>query len=87
MGGTPAGKPDAYRTASPAEHLPLGLRQVLIVGEFGPFMTPYAEAAKAAGDPVAMLTPAGANHFDIITPATPNGAAVADFVVANAFVK
>ncbi|WP_375404198.1 alpha/beta hydrolase family protein [uncultured Sphingomonas sp.] len=80
MGGTPAEKPDAYRAASPAEHLPLGLRQLLVVGEFGPFMAPYAQAAKAAGDPVEVLSPAGANHFDIVTPGTVNGDAVANFV-------
>lgn len=87
MGGSPADKPDAYRTASPAAHLPLGLRQLLVVGEFKPFMAPYIAAAKASGDPVETLAPDGANHFDIVTPGSPNGKAVADFIAARAFAK
>ena len=85
MGGTPAQKPDAYRTASPADHLPLGMRQLLVEAELGPFMKPYAAAATAAGDPVEVLEPTGANHFDIITPATPNGKAVVNFIMAKAW--
>lgn len=84
MGGLPADKPAEYALASPAAHLPLGLRQVLIVGEFGPFMQPYIAAAKAAGDPVAVLTPPNANHFDIVTPPSTNGAAVIDFIATEA---
>lgn len=85
MGGTPAQKPEAYRTASPADHLPLGMRQLLVEAELGQFMKPYAAAATAAGDPVEVLEPTGANHFDIITPATPNGKAVVDFILAKAW--
>lgn len=80
MGGAPADKPAEYKLASPADHLPLGLRQLVVVGEFGPFMNPYIAAVKASGDPVDTLAPEGANHFDIVTPGTPNGDAVADFV-------
>lgn len=87
MGGTPVQRPAEYRLASPADHLPLGLKQLVVVGEFAPFLQPYIGAAKAGGDPVETLAPAGANHFDIITPGTPNGEAVADFVAAKAFVK
>lgn len=85
MGGTPAEKPDAYRLASPADHLPLGARQLLVLGELGPLMQPYVAGAKAAGDPVEVLSPAGADHFDIITPDTPNGAAVVDLIATRAF--
>lgn len=85
MGGTPSERSDAYRLATPADHLPLGLEQLLVQAELGPFMTPYAEAARVAGDDVRVLTPAGANHFDIITPGVPNGEAVADFIEAEAF--
>lgn len=84
MGGLPADKPADYALASPAEHLPLGLKQVLVVGEFGPFMHPYIAAAKAAGDPVAVLEPLKANHFDIVTPPSANGAAVIDFIASQA---
>jgi acetyl esterase/lipase len=85
MGGTPAQKPDAYRMASPMAHLPFGMKQLLVEAELGPFMKPYAAAARKAGDPVEELAPAGANHFDIITPGTTNGDAVADFIAAKAF--
>lgn len=84
MGGTPAEKPAEYVTASPADHLPLGMRQLLVEGELGPMMEPYAAAAKAAGDPVTVLKPTNANHFDIVTPPTANGAAVVDFVAHEA---
>ncbi|WBH15869.1 alpha/beta hydrolase [Sphingomonas radiodurans] len=84
MGGLPADKPAAYALASPAEHLPLGLRQLLVIGEFRPFMQPYVAGAKAAGDPVAELAPPNANHFDIVTPSTANGAAVIDFIAREA---
>lgn len=85
MGGTPAERPDAYRIASPADHLPLGVRQLLVEAALGGLMKPYVAAAKAAGDTVEVLEPAQANHFDIITPGTTNGEAVADFIRTRAF--
>lgn len=85
MGGTPAEKPAEYRLASPAEHLPLGLRQLVVAADFTPIVLPYADAARKAGDPVEVLQPANANHFDIVTPALPNGTAVLDFIAAKAF--
>lgn len=85
MGGTPADRADAYRIASPVDHLPLGTRQLLVEAELGPLMKPYAAAAKASGDTVEELVPPGANHFDIITPGSPNGKAVADWIAARAF--
>ena len=42
MGGTPADKPDAYRIASPADHLPFGVRQLLVEAELGPLMKPLS---------------------------------------------
>ena len=85
MGGTPAEKPDAYRIASPANQLPFGTRQLLVEGALGDLMKPYVAAARAKGDPVEELAPPDANHFDIITPGSPNGRAVADWIAANAF--
>lgn len=84
MGGTPAQRPDAYALASPAEHLPLGLRQLLVQGAFTPFMAPYAEATRASGDPVEVLQ-AGEDHFDVVTPGTANGDRVIDFIATRAF--
>lgn len=85
MGGTPAQKPQDYRLASPADHLPLGVRQLLVEAVFAPIMQPYAAQARASGDTVDVLTPPGATHHDIIEPGTPNGAAVVDFIVSKAF--
>ncbi len=86
MGGKPDEKPDAYNIASPAGHLPLGVHQLLILGAFTPFMKPYAAAAKSAGDNVDILQ-ASDDHFDVVTPGTPNGDKVIDFIVARAFSK
>lgn len=84
MGGTPQEKPAAYNIASPADHLPLGLRQLSVEAELGDLMQPYNAAVRASGDPIEILRPPGANHFDIVTPGAPNGEAVADFIAAKA---
>jgi acetyl esterase/lipase len=86
MGGKPEEKPDAYKVATPADHLPLGTRQLLVFGAFTPFMKPYAQAAKAAGDTVETLQ-AGDDHFDVVTPGTPNGDKVIDFIATRAFAR
>ena len=80
MGGTPAEKPAEYSIASPHDHLPLGIPQLLVPAELGDLMKPYIAAAKASGDPVLTLAPSSANHFDIVTPATTNGQAVVAFI-------
>lgn len=85
MGGTPDEVPDRYRTATPADHLPLGLPQFIVQADFKPFLGPYVAGARAAGDRVETLSPPKANHFDIVTPGTPNGDLVADWIVYHAF--
>jgi acetyl esterase/lipase len=85
MGGTPAERPEEYRLASPADHLPLGLRQYLVQGQFTPFMAPYAEAARASGDTVEVLQTDPNDHFDMMTPGQPNGDRTIDFIVEKAF--
>jgi acetyl esterase/lipase len=84
MGGTPAARPAEYRIASPQDHLPLGIPQSLVLSDLTDLMKPYVAAAQAAGDPVRTLAPPNANHFDVVTPATPNGQATVDFVVGDA---
>jgi acetyl esterase/lipase len=84
MGGTPQERPQEYNLASPAEHLPLGLRQLSVEAELGDLMRPYNAAAAASGDPIEVLRPAGANHFDVVTPGAANGEAVADFIAQRA---
>jgi acetyl esterase/lipase len=83
MGGAPATRAAEYALASPAAHLPLGVDQLLVAADLGFAVKPYAAAARAAGDTVELLEPVGANHFDIITPGTVNGAAVADRIAAQ----
>ncbi len=85
MGGTPAQRPEEYRLASPAAHLPLGVRQYLVQGQFTPFMAPYAEAARASGDRVEVLQTDPSDHFVMMTPGTPDGDRTIDFIVRNAF--
>ncbi len=85
MGGTPAEKPEAYALASPQAHLPLGVHQLIVAGALGDQMAPYVQAALASGDTVVKLTPGGADHRNVITPATPQGKQVADFIAAQAF--
>lgn len=84
MGGTPAEKPAEYALASPQDHLPLGVHQLAVVADLGDFMQPYLQAVRESGDRLDVLTPPGANHFDIVTPQTPNGRAVVDFIAAHA---
>lgn len=85
MGGSPAEHPDRYAQVSVASQLPLGLSQLLVIGELAPFMSPYMEAARLSGDPVSSLAPPGASHFELISPQTAAGRQVVDFVAANAF--
>lgn len=85
LGGTPAEQPERYRVASPRERLPLGLPQLFVTAGLSKLMQGYIEAARASGDPVEVLAPAGADHFDVITPAKPNGQQVLDFISGRAF--
>lgn len=67
---------DGYGDASPARLLPLGVAQIMISGELDAIIPPvfgtrYADAARAAGDPVREMTLSGAGHFELIDPATP----------------
>lgn len=87
MGGTPAEKPAEYKFASPADHLPLGIPQYMVQGMFTPFMGPYAEGAKASGDKVEVLQTDPKDHFDMVTPGTPNGDKTIDFIATRAFAK
>jgi acetyl esterase/lipase len=81
LGGTPEQVPDVYAAACPRLLLPLGARQTVVHGSSDdnvPFMLSagYAAAARQAGDPCEFLPLPGADHFDLIDPATPAWAAV-----------
>ena len=73
LGGPPDRHPDRYRMASPAELLPLGVRQVLVHGtddENVPFEISqrYHTRAVTAGDDARLVTLPGADHFVVIDP-------------------
>jgi acetyl esterase/lipase len=74
LGGPPAAHEERVRDASPIELLPLGLPQRLVCGAHDTLVpndlsTRYAEAARKAGDPVAMEV-AEAGHFELVDPAS-----------------
>ena len=75
LGGNPASVPERYAQASPAELLPLGVRQLLIVGTEDGVMPlrsrdAYVAAARRAGDRIELVTVPGAGHFEVIAPTT-----------------
>ena len=60
LGGSPSEVPERYRDASPAEMLPLGIKQVLIIGAQDTIVRPqhnrtYAETAQKSGDDVQLI--------------------------------
>jgi len=74
LGGMAKAQAERFAQASPAELLPLGVRQVLIVGEDDPVMPArsreaYVEKAKKAGDPAELIVVPG-SHFEVIAPGT-----------------
>jgi acetyl esterase/lipase len=73
LGGQPSGLPDRLARTSPIEMLPLGIPQVLVVGELDPIVPPehgerYAAAARSVGDQVELREVAGVGHFELIDP-------------------
>ncbi len=76
MGGTPQAQPRRYAEASPLALLPLGLPQWFVQGSADGIVSPdsirrYAIAAQRAGDRVAVLSLAGAGHFESVVPRGP----------------
>lgn len=82
LGGGPADVPEVYRQACPKLLLPLGVRQTLVHGDRDDAVpaeasSRYAEAAGRAGDRCTLVPVPGADHFDLIDPASPAWATVA----------
>ena len=73
LGGTPATVPERYAHASAIRLLPLGVPQVLVIGEHEdfvprPLMEAYAQAAVRAGDQVRLVVIPRVGHFEIASP-------------------
>jgi acetyl esterase/lipase len=86
LGGTPEEYPARYREASPAERLPLGVRQLILHGtpdEDVPveISRRYARAAVAAGDQLTFTELPDAGHMDFVDPASDATAVLFDWLV------
>jgi acetyl esterase/lipase len=73
FGGTPATVAERYAQASPIKLLPLGIPQVIVIGEHEDFVPlrfnqAYVQAATRAGDPVKLIVIPRAGHFEIASP-------------------
>ena len=73
MGGSPSEMPDRYRDGSPSNLLPMGVRQVLIVGAQDNTVPPamvkeYGQDARNKGDDVVITVVENAAHFELIAP-------------------
>lgn len=75
LGGSPKEVPERYRFADTAQMAPIGVPQILILGDHDTAWTPvaraYLKSARAAGD--VQITPIAASesgHFEMIDPGT-----------------
>lgn len=76
LGGPPHLVPERYRFASPAERLPIGVRQLLVHGERDRVVPPglssrYVAEAKASGDQATLQIFPKTGHMDVINPVSP----------------
>lgn len=83
MGAWPNDQPERYALASPIELLPMGIPQLLIHGRADQIVpvehsVNYADAARAAGDPVELVAQPRVGHFDVIDPKHISWKAVTD---------
>jgi acetyl esterase/lipase len=73
LGGTPTTMPERYAHASPIKLLPLGIPQVLVIGEHEDFVPralaeAYVREATQAGDHVRLIVIPRVGHFEIASP-------------------
>ena len=73
LGGRPAAVPERYSDASAIKQLPLGIPQVIVIGEHEDFVPrplaeAYSQAAAKAGDPVRLIVIPRVGHFEIASP-------------------
>jgi acetyl esterase/lipase len=75
IGGPPHRYPERYRSASPIEMLPLGVRQLILHGSADEAVPVelsrrYARAAARAGDAIELIELSGAGHMDYLDPSS-----------------
>jgi pimeloyl-ACP methyl ester carboxylesterase len=75
MDGLPSQHPDRYALASPAALLPIGVKQLIVVGvndrpDLVDDNRRYVDKAHAAGDDVELMELPEADHFTVIDPST-----------------
>ena len=73
IGGSPSQYPQRYRVASPAEMLPLGVRQIILHGTEDDVVPidlsrRYMCAARAAGDTAELIELPGVGHMEYLDP-------------------
>jgi acetyl esterase/lipase len=73
LGGSPEELPDVYAQADPTVNLPVGVRTVVVHGDFDENVpvalgVDFADAARAAGDDVRLIRLPAAEHFALIDP-------------------
>jgi acetyl esterase/lipase len=82
LGGSPEEVPERYATTSPAELVPLGIRQVVVHGRHDDVVPPemssaYVERARSAGDDVELVE-CDEGHFECLDPASESWAAIVE---------
>lgn len=89
LAGPPAPeRPNVHADTSPAELLPLGVRQLSVYAALDRIAPPvigqaYTAQATAAGDPATLTTVIGAGHFELIAPGAPAWLVVAAMIEAE----
>lgn len=89
MGGGPDEVPERYAHGSPIRLLPLGVPQVLVVGDSDGVMpeqsrNAYTAAARRAGDRAMTVIVPNAGHFEVIAPISPAWLAVRSALLSAA---
>jgi acetyl esterase/lipase len=85
LGGPPGKLPRRYDMASPIERLPLGVPQLLVHGDADDSVPVelsrrYAERAREAGDPCALVELPGCGHFEHLDPSSHAWRVVTDWL-------
>jgi acetyl esterase/lipase len=85
LGGPPGKRAQRYDSASPIEHLPLGVTRLLVHGEADDVVPisvarDYAMRAAEAGDPCELVALPGVGHMDHLDPSSAAWQAVTDWL-------